>query len=69
MMTLLLALFIILFAMAKIDQHKFQEFKTEFGTILSNHSNTYQAGKNMISVKSAEGSDKSILKKIWSNQK
>ncbi|MFT9270242.1 MAG: flagellar motor protein MotB [Liquorilactobacillus nagelii] len=63
MMTLLLALFIILFAMAKIDQHKFQEFKTEFGTILSNHSNTYQAGKNMISVKSAEGSDKSILKK------
>ncbi|WP_057871575.1 OmpA/MotB family protein [Liquorilactobacillus ghanensis] len=61
-MTLLLALFIILFAMAKIDQHKFEEFRTEFGTILSNHSNTYQTGKNMLSAQSGADSDKSILK-------
>lgn len=62
-MTLLLALFIILFAMAKIDQHKFEEFRTEFGTILSNHSNTYQAGKNMLSAQSGAAKNPSLVKK------
>ncbi len=37
MLTLLLALFIVLFAMAKVDTAKFQEFKSEFGTLLSTH--------------------------------
>ncbi|AUJ30672.1 MAG: flagellar motor protein MotB [Liquorilactobacillus hordei] len=37
MLTLLLALFIVLFAMAKVDNTKFQEFKSEFGTLLSTH--------------------------------
>ncbi|EJF02190.1 OmpA family protein [Liquorilactobacillus mali] len=37
MLTLLLALFIVLFAMAKVDTKKFQEFKSEFGTLLSTH--------------------------------
>jgi len=35
MLTLLLALFIVMFAMAKVDDEKFQEIKSEFGTILS----------------------------------
>ena len=37
MLTLLLALFIVMFAMAKVDDEKFQEIKSEFGTILSSH--------------------------------
>ncbi|MDN7145683.1 OmpA family protein [Liquorilactobacillus mali] len=40
MLTLLLALFIVLFAMAKVDTKKFQEFKSEFGTLLSTHQST-----------------------------
>lgn len=35
MLTLLLALFIVMFGMAKMDEGKFQEFKKEFGTIFS----------------------------------
>ena len=37
MLTLLLALFIVMFAMAKVDDEKFQEIRSEFGTILSSH--------------------------------
>lgn len=37
MLTLSLALFIVMFAMAKVDDEKFQEIKSEFGTILSSH--------------------------------
>lgn len=40
MLTLLLALFIVMFAMAKVDDEKFQEIKSEFGTILSSHHST-----------------------------
>jgi len=36
-LTLLLALFIVMFAMAKVDDEKFQEIRSEFGTILSSH--------------------------------
>lgn len=35
MLTLVLALFIVMFAMASVDEGKFQEFKTEFGTIFA----------------------------------
>lgn len=38
MMTLLLALFIVMFAMARVDEEKFQEFRSEFGTIFSSTS-------------------------------
>lgn len=38
MLTLLLALFIVLFAMAKVDDKKFQQIKTEFNSILSTRS-------------------------------
>ena len=38
MLTLLLALFIVMFAMAKIDDTKFQQIRNEFGSILSSHS-------------------------------
>jgi chemotaxis protein MotB len=38
MLTLLLALFIVMFAMAKVDDEKFQEIRSEFGSILSSHS-------------------------------
>ncbi len=38
MLTLLLALFIVMFAMAKIDDKKFQQIRNEFGSILSSHS-------------------------------
>jgi chemotaxis protein MotB len=38
MLTLLLALFIVMFAMAKVDDEKFQEIRNEFGSILSSHS-------------------------------
>lgn len=37
MLTLLLALFIVMFAMAKVDDEKFQEIRSEFGSILSSH--------------------------------
>lgn len=40
MLTLLLALFIVMFAMAKIDDKKFQEIRSEFGSILSSHSSS-----------------------------
>ncbi|WP_311406631.1 OmpA family protein [Liquorilactobacillus uvarum] len=40
MLTLLLALFIVLFAMAKVDDKKFQQIKTEFNSILSTRSGT-----------------------------
>ncbi|KRM84412.1 OmpA/MotB family protein [Liquorilactobacillus vini] len=62
MMTLLLSLFIVLFAMAKINETKFQEIKTEFGTILSNRSTTSEAGKDVIKVKKSGANKKSILK-------
>ena len=35
MLTLLLALFIVMFAMARVDEGKFEEFKSEFGTIFA----------------------------------
>lgn len=35
MLTLLLALFIVMFAMASIDEGKFEEFRSEFGTIFA----------------------------------
>lgn len=35
MLTLLLALFIVMFAMAKVDDKKFQQIRSEFGSILS----------------------------------
>ncbi|MHC5269376.1 OmpA family protein [Enterococcus sp. LJL98] len=35
MLTLVLALFIVMFAMASVDDAKFQEFRTEFGTIFA----------------------------------
>lgn len=38
MLTLLLALFIVMFAMAKIDDTKFQQIRNEFGSILSSRS-------------------------------
>lgn len=43
MLTLLLALFIVLFAMSKVDSKKFAEVQQEFGTILS-----AKAGSNSI---------------------
>lgn len=46
MLTLLLALFIVLFAMAKVDNTKFQKFKSEFGTLLSTH----QSSNSIISI-------------------
>lgn len=45
MMTLLLALFIVMFSMAKVDDKKFQEIRTEFGTLLSDKNN---AGNSII---------------------
>lgn len=36
MLTLLLALFIVLFAVSNVDKKKFQQLENEFGTILSN---------------------------------
>lgn len=62
MMTLLLSLFVVLFAMAKIDQNRFQEIKTEFGTILSGRSTTTEAGKNVIHMKKNFTNRKSIIK-------
>lgn len=62
MMTLLLSLFIVLFAMAKINETKFQEVKNEFGTILSNHSNSSEANKDVIKLKESGTNKKSILK-------
>lgn len=38
MLTLLLALFIVMFAIAKVDEGKFEEVKSEFGVIFSNNS-------------------------------
>ena len=35
MLTLLLALFIVMFAMASIDEGKFEQFRSEFGTIFA----------------------------------
>lgn len=35
MLTLVLALFIVMFAMASVDEAKFQEFRSEFGTIFA----------------------------------
>ncbi|KRL99170.1 flagellar motor protein MotB [Liquorilactobacillus satsumensis] len=51
MLTLLLALFIVLFAMSKVNDKKFQEFKSEFGTILSVRSSA--GGKTVISTQQA----------------
>lgn len=44
MLTLLLALFIVMFAMSKIDQEKFQKVSSEFNTILSGGSGIMEGG-------------------------
>ncbi|KRL05520.1 OmpA family protein [Liquorilactobacillus oeni] len=59
MLTLLLALFIVLFAMTKVDGKKFQEFKSEFGTILSTHSTG--DGKAILSTQQEQSSNKSAV--------
>jgi len=43
MLTLLLALFIVMFATAKVDDKKFEEIKNEFGSLLSSHAGQSQS--------------------------
>ncbi len=48
MMTLLLALFIVMFAMARVDEEKFEEFRSEFGTIFSSRSGSNSIIGNVV---------------------
>lgn len=43
MLTLLLALFIVMFATSQVDQTKFEEIKNEFGSLLSSHGGQSQS--------------------------
>lgn len=58
MLTLLLALFIVMFASAKVDDQKFQEIKSEFGSILSSHSHARSDINDVIDLGASSGSKK-----------
>ncbi|MDV3427502.1 MAG: OmpA family protein [Bacillota bacterium] len=59
MLTLLLALFIVMFAMSEIDKAKFQEFNQKFGVIFSGGSGLLENGGNSVAPNTSVVSDSS----------
>lgn len=63
MLTLLLSLFIVLFAVSNVNKSKFQQLQNEFGTILATHS-TAPMPKNTVLDNQSGSNNNSLIKTI-----